>query len=245
MGDDEDEEEEPVASQISTREPSSDVSDDDDVEPPPPPPKPAVSTASSAPAAGGAVSAANLGVSLDEFWQDLKDAVQKKSIPTNGQLQAYAFILSFEASEVVIGVRKEMYQRMIEAKAPLIKTAAKELLNREVNVRVKVVEDHEPAAKAPVAASSRPAAREPQSQANAQEDYERAKATQSKPSTDNQNLNSQPQAERPRPAAQPTAALNAPSRVVTSAGTHIDLPEQNLLKEAYKLFEGPGSRLIG
>ncbi|MDR3614904.1 MAG: DNA polymerase III subunit gamma/tau [Candidatus Obscuribacterales bacterium] len=282
MGDDEDDEEqEPVNLPISTREPPSDLSmgDDDDIEPEP---ARAVATASSAHHAppmptsvatedGPPVGANELGVSLDEFWQDLKDELQKRHMPTFAIVQTHAFILAFEKSDIVIGVRKENFQKMLEAKAEHIKTAGKALLGRTVTTRIKVVADPGPGAgpasgagsRAPAPSSPRPAnAREHQSSPGSSEDPERAKANQSSFDSDNSNRNPAAQDERPRTPAQPASALNsarpgapapsgekrppdanAPSRVTTR---NDELPpEGNLLKEAYKLFEGPGSRLIG
>jgi DNA polymerase-3 subunit gamma/tau len=267
MGDDEDDEEqEPVESKISTREPPSDLpmGDDDDIEPEPvrkpaPAPVTASATASSAPIVaavpaqsmdedGPAVGANELGVSLDEFWQDLKDELQKRHMPTFAIVQTHAFILAFEKSDIVIGVRKENFQKMLEAKAEHIKTAGKALLGRTVTTRIKVVDSGPAAAsggKVPAPAGPRPASsREHQSLSGASEDPERAKANQSFSTNENSSQ---------RPSAQPASALNstrsggqdpnAPSRVTTR---NDELPpEGNLLKEAYKLFEGPGSRLIG
>jgi DNA polymerase-3 subunit gamma/tau len=271
MGDDEDDEaQEPVDLPISTREPSSDLSmrDDDDIEPEPVRTAPVSTTSSAAHAApmpattvdgmGPPVGANELGVSLDEFWQDLKDELQKRHMPTFAIVQTHAFILAFEKSDIVIGVRKENFQKMLEAKAEHIKTAGKALLGRAVTTRIKVVADPAPASPRAKAANTR----EHQSSPGSSEDPERAKANQSSFDSDNSNRNPSAQDERPRTSAQPASALNsarsgapapsgekrppdanAPSRVTTR---NDELPpEQNLLKEAYKLFEGPGSRLIG
>jgi len=271
MGDDdEDEEQKPVNSQISTREPPSDLSmgDDDDIEIEPVR-KPVTSTASSAPVAaampaespgedGQTIGANELGVSLDEFWQDLKDELQKRHMPTFAIMQTHAFILAFEKSDIVIGVRRENFQKLLELKADHIKTAAKALLGRTVTTRIKVVADPAPAPPKPKAANTR----EHQSSPGSSEDPERAKANQSSSDSENSRHSPSSQDERPRAPAQPASALhsarpgapaspaqnrpqdpNAPSRVTTR---NDELPpEGNLLKEAYKLFEGPGSRLIG
>ena len=269
MGDDEDDEE-PAESKVSTREVPSDLSlgDDDDVEIESPP-SPVVSTVGSAinvaPVSaattdenGPVIGANELGVSLDEFWQDLKDELQKRHMPTFAIVQTHAFILAFEKSDIVIGVRKENFQKMLEAKAEHIKTAGKALLGRPVTTRIKVVADPAPASPKPKAANTR----EHQSSPGPSEDPERAKANQSSPPNENSNQNRSSEDDRAKPAVQPAAALhsarqgtanssedrkppdpNAPSRVTTRA---VELPpEGNLLKEAYKLFEGPGSRLIG
>lgn len=271
MGDDdEDDEQEPVRSQISTREPPSDLSmdDNDDIEIEPVR-KPVTSTISSAPVGalvpaesigedGPTIGANELGVSLDEFWQDLKDELQKRHMPTFAIMQTHAFILAFEKSDIVIGVRKENFQKMLEAKAEHIKTAGKALLGRTVTTRIKVVADLAPAPAKPKAANTR----EHQSSPSSSEDPERAKANQSSSDSENSNQSPSSQDERLRVPVQPASALhsarpgvpafpgekkspdpNAPSRVTTR---HDELPEEgNLLKEAYKLFEGPGSRLIG
>jgi DNA polymerase III subunit gamma/tau len=262
MGDDEDDEEqEPVNLPISTREPPSDLSmrDDDDIEPEPTRPAVVSTTSSAAQAApvsalgahedGPPIGANELGVSLDEFWQDLKDELQKRHMPTFAIVQTHAFILAFEKSDIVIGVRKENFQKMLEAKAEHIKNAGKALLGRTVTTRIKVVADPAPAPPKPKAANSR----EHQASPGSSEDPERAKANQSSSDRENSSRSPSSQDERPRTPAQPASALNstrpgapdpnAPSRVTTR---NDELPpEGNLLKEAYKLFEGPGSRLIG
>ncbi|HNB16115.1 MAG TPA: DNA polymerase III subunit gamma/tau, partial [Candidatus Obscuribacter sp.] len=75
---------------------------------------------------------------VDEFWSNLLEELQSKSIPTYSLVSQFGFPLALRGDELVIGVMKEHFQKTLENKADHIKTAAKRLLGKELFIKVKV-----------------------------------------------------------------------------------------------------------
>jgi DNA polymerase-3 subunit gamma/tau len=76
---------------------------------------------------------------IDEFWSNLMDYLQQKSIPTFSIFNQHGFALSLKEDEFVIGVRKEHFVSMLERKIDQIKIAIKTLTGKEMFVKVKVM----------------------------------------------------------------------------------------------------------
>jgi DNA polymerase-3 subunit gamma/tau len=207
---------------------------------------------------------------LDEFWSNLMSDLQSRHLPSYSLISQFGFPLSIREDELVIGVLKENFQKMIEGKAEQIKTSAKLICGRELFIKVRVAaQDNPPPAKAVnTGNNSRPrndgpsGANRGQAQerssspdrsavghADAEEPGEPALATQSSA------LRATATVEERRPSPD----KYSPSKPVieNSRPSHADLSRSDMLgeghngdnqlmvKEAYKLFEGPGSRRVG
>ncbi len=111
---------------------SSDSGNDNEIESPLP---------AQAPVASGemAVALPIRSEAIDEFWSNLMDYLQQKSIPTFSIFNQHGFALSLKEDEFVIGVRKEHFVSMLERKIDQIKIAIKTLTGKEMFVKVKVM----------------------------------------------------------------------------------------------------------
>jgi DNA polymerase III subunit gamma/tau len=224
----------------------------------------------------GARKAGSSDVSLDELWSDLKDELQRRHLPTFGVVQTYAFPLNLEKDDLTIGVRKDMYQKMVENKGEHIKAAFTAVTGRLISLRVKVVNDtnllptarpkspNTPSPKENFADDSEESERAPrpgQSQeSSVRPGFVSSQPVQSPQRASERSTNSELNQITVDPVASiqtATATLTAvsPDRPETAINTSpstakpqrsSDRPiDPSLIQEAYKLFEGPGSRLIG
>jgi DNA polymerase III gamma/tau subunit len=180
---------------------------------------------------------------IDQFWSEVKENLQKRHLPTFSIVSVHAFPVTLDNADLVLGVRKEYFQKQLETKIEHLKAACAAASGRTMNVRIKVIADNAPA---PVNAVKASPAR-PKETRSAPADSEEGESRAPSASTSISTMNSQA-------AAAGTAAATAPrpqSPTSTSPArpSHSSEIEHriggNLINEAYKLFEGPGSRLIG
>lgn len=156
---------------------------------------------------------------IEYLWQQILDELQRRHLPTFSLTSTHAFPLSTSGKELNIGVLKDNLQKMLESKMDHIKNAAKAVTGTEMIVKIKVAEQTAPAKK-----SSSAAAR---TSAPTQRPTEGAAAPASA-------TPGQPQAgEVPAQVPRPGLSVNPD-----------DVSDTTMLKEAYKLFEGPGSRRL-
>lgn len=229
------------------------------------------SPAQSAPPAAMAQENNGAGVSsieLDGIWSDILDTLQGRHLPTYSILITHAFPVAFEKDDLVIGVRKDHFQKTIEGKAEHIKNAyASVNSGKQISVRVKVMGDDgfggggakpRPAAgtRSGGGAAAASTARESRPRPSAGEDSEDGErgSRPPSPSRDDASNGARP---APREGA-PTASSGRPG----SNGSGYERPAQpaprraaanvpddkggpSLIGDAYKIFEGPGSRLLG
>lgn len=242
---------------------------------------------------------------IDEFWSNLMDYLQQKSIPTFSIFNQHGFALSLKEDEFVIGVRKEHFVSMLERKLDQIKIAIKTLTGKEMFVKIKVMGE-EVGARAPQAAGaasgreSETAGRSAGSPRAADEPSDpapfRPYVAEAPPQASNQISQlregpappkSRPEPtpeprQEPRPEPKPESKESKPSTKSSSkpeakgekkpwvprdkgkegawqsggpakptpdfagSGSNARGSDEILMvKEAYKLFEGPGSRFIG
>jgi len=185
---------------------------------------------------------------LDSFWSELLGELQRTHIPTYSMVQSHSFPLRLNENELAIGVRNEQWQQSVEKRLDRIKAACQVILGRSPAIRVKIV------SQPPVRSQGRPRAKH-------QSGHDRAPA-----SAETETASGDPEAS-PASVASPAAVIShsglemtgheaggAEPRVVTgkAAATAVavgSLAQEaaggTLVREAYKLFEGPGSRLIG
>lgn len=212
-------------------------------------PKPAAPTA---PAAGGGepLDSTVPMAEVDEFWSNMLEELKTASIPTFSLVSQFGFPLALRDDELVIGVMKETFQKTLEGKADHIKAASKRILGKELFIKVKVqtgeIKPHvSPKSSPPKAreasqpapdfeqARPQPTPREPVSASSSLSDFDEDDS-EPEPAAAVANLNSQ--SPEPRPKRADGKAANIPPP---------ETGEQLMVKEAYKLFEGPGSRSIG
>lgn len=218
------------------------------------------STGASAPTEGDLTPA-----QLERLWSDLLDALHKRSIPAYSLVSMHAFPLRFEAKTLTLGVNREFFQKSIENKTNNIVVAYKDLCNEEIRIVVKVVAD------APSPGDT-PAKKPSSSGDRGMETSQMQRAPESRAeAADNRTGSSRPEtSESSRPAtatiSRPEASASASTQKRETAPQNLDykkpLPhtpptesepgassssdsiDSSKLKEAYKIFEGPGSRLI-
>ena len=208
---------------------------------------------------------------LDEMWGELLEAIHKRSIPAFSLVSTHAFPIRFESKTLTIGVPKEFFQKSIENKTNKIMEAYRDVWNDEVRIIVKVIAEGAPpgggaahnaaprGGDAPMQAapprndvalraSQEPAAaRLPQEPNNA---YNRtpsntATATRPEPSSGrSEQRDLDEEADRGR--SQSATPVVSQSKADTSAALDAlgDGLDSGKIKEAYRIFEGPGSRLI-
>lgn len=264
---------------------------------------------SPAPSSSGELAVPVRSEAIDEFWSNLMDYLQQKSIPTFSIFNQHGFALSLKEDEFVIGVRKEHFVSMLERKVDQIKIAIKTLTGKEMFVKVKVMGEEvgtrtpQPARAAsgresetagrsggsprPADEPSDPApfrpytAEAPQPANQTSQFREEAPKPESRPEP---RPESRPEPKpEPKPEAKPENKSDSKSSNKSSskpdakgekkpwvprdkgkegawqsggpakptpdfAGTGANArgsDEVLMVKEAYKLFEGPGSRFIG
>lgn len=171
---------------------------------------------------------------IDEVWSAILDQLQERHKPTYSLLQSMCTPLTLTRDELVIGV-KEMLQKTLETKIDHIRAAA-QAAGRDVQVKIKpvaVTPDSKPRPKAP-SGGGMPG--KPQS--SGAPDPERMSAPGSPPSSS--------QSSGQQPAAASSRQERASHAPLSAAPSKAPLPEptdkNTLVKEAYRLFEGPGSR---
>ncbi|MCC7528063.1 MAG: hypothetical protein IT342_06055, partial [Candidatus Melainabacteria bacterium] len=163
---------------------------------------------------------------IDEVWSALLDQLQERHTPTYSLLQSMCTPLTLTRDELVIGV-KEMLQKSLESKIEHIRSAAQAATGRDLLVKIKpMTGTSEPKAKPKAQASGispgKPAARETAAE---RPDVSAHSAMSSNESQKLQNKHT---------ALSPAKPTKAPPGEPGEKGT--------LVKEAYRLFEGPGSR---
>lgn len=220
-------------------------------------------------------------VELDELWSDLRQELQQISVPTFSVVDQHAFLVSLTDDDLVVGVMKETFQKMLENKAEHIKNAYTRVVGRTPTVKVKVMSE----AQTPAQRSQpRERSKRDEPSPSDSDEYEPAGNTTSTltierprppmntsdlggayhaPAPERDSLRKIDEIVEPAPRAVPRPASTEPSARVEAAPQPAARPKpeptrseqrapnpvtessgSSLIREAYKLFEGPGSRLI-
>ncbi|MCC6980174.1 MAG: DNA polymerase III subunit gamma/tau [Candidatus Melainabacteria bacterium] len=162
---------------------------------------------------------------IDEVWSAILDQLQERHKPTYSLLQSMCTPLTLTRDELVIGV-KEMLLKTLEGKIDHIRAAAA-ATGRDLQVKIKPVTGAQeikpkPRASSTGGAQGKPEHRaEPVERASASAQASAAQSQTAKPAREHVPLSAAAPAKAPNPEPQEKGAL---------------------VKEAYKLFEGPGSR---
>jgi len=190
---------------------------------------------------------------LDILWDRVLDALQKRNIPAYSVVNMHAFPTNQENDVLYLGVGKEFFQKTIESKSHHIAQAYKDITGDTITIKVKVVDDSQrtsaPKTVAPKPAQQaaaprvdeRPSASEPDSE----DDRVRPQSNPNSNSNSNTNSNSDlnQNASEVETNSAPNQGNKAPSEISLMVLETDGTASQNA-KEAYKLFEGPGSRFI-
>ncbi len=273
-----------------------DNDDDDDYE--------GESQPSPAPISTGELAVPVRSEAIDEFWSNLMDYLQQKSIPTFSIFNQHGFALSLKEDEFVIGVRKEHFVSMLERKVDQIKIAIKTLTGKEMFVKVKVMgeevgtrapqparaasgresetagrsggsprpadEPSDPAPFRPYTAEVQPAnptsqfneeAPRPEPRPESRPEPKPEAKPEPKPESKSDSKSSNKSSSKPeakgekkpwvprdkgKEGAWQSGGPAKPTPEFAGTGANARGSDEVLMvKEAYKLFEGPGSRFIG
>lgn len=180
------------------------------------------------------------GEDIDQFWSEVREALQKRHLPTFSIVSVHAFPVSLENNDFVVGVRNETFQKQLDNKIEHLKAACAAAVGRTINVRIKVVADSSPK---PAVGAAKGAARPKETRSS--ESPEGESRTPNSPAQPRPAVNSEYEGS-PSPGSAPKADPNGHGAVRTTMSSEIEQRiGGNLINEAYKLFEGPGSRLIG
>lgn len=175
---------------------------------------------------------------IEELWSDLLDCLHKTSIPAYSLVSMHAFPVSLENDQLTLGVNKEFFQKSIEGKSQHLISAYRSLTGKEIAIKVKVTTEAAPSKKKPdLRDDERPArAPAPVGGVSTTESVTAERATERATATVERATVERASAVREEEPVQP----REPAR-------HIPEPEtgSSIIKEAYRIFEGPGSRLIG
>ncbi len=174
---------------------------------------------------------------LDVLWDRVLDALQKRNIPAYSVVNMHAFPINQENDVLYLGVGKEFFQKTIESKSHHITQAYKDITGDTITVKVKVVDETQrtsaPKMAAPKPAAQAPTPRTQEAPANSGSDSE----------PDPEDDRALPQSSELETNSEPNTGNKAPSEISLMVLETDGTASQNA-KEAYKLFEGPGSRFI-
>lgn len=212
---------------------------------------------------------------VNEFWSNLLEELHSRSIPTYSLVSQFGFPLALREDELVISVSREHFQKTIENKADQIKSAAKKITGRDLFIKVKIQTEQpnqgkigrsepknesesQPQPSQAGQRQSQPAPREyasppnpPQGEGDSQGDDD----DESDPPPQDLRDRSRPDPFEESDATVSSSSLDSITEGVATLSSerprranNVPPPEtgdQLMVKEAYKLFEGPGSRQIG
>lgn len=184
---------------------------------------------------GDAQKAAQLNDDIEGFWQEVLDELKRRHLPTFSLTSTHAFPIGSDGKEITIGVMKESFQKMLETKSEHIKTACEAVSGLSLNIRIKVAEGKaQTPAKKPVQAVAARSRFDGQESTQAESVHAESESESTAPRQESkikQNKSENPSQEAPRTPVEQNEGSKGES-------------DPTMVKEAYRLFEGPGSRRI-
>lgn len=152
---------------------------------------------------------------MDITWQNILEALQRRHLPTFSLVSTHAFPIEITSTVLIIGVFVENFQKMIENKVEYIKAAAV-ACDFDENLRVMI---------------------------KVQTDEQMASIGQKKNQINDSGIGTGAAFEMP---SVPLGMSNQGPALARAANVRTDDEKQGqaAAKEAYRLFEGPGSRYI-
>jgi DNA polymerase-3 subunit gamma/tau len=176
---------------------------------------------------------------LDELWSNLLAELQKRSIPTFSLVSTHAFPLSLTDKELTAGVLVEHFQKMIEAKIDHIKAAVEIAAGKPLHIKIRI--------KAPTETKKEPAKekkKEVSSPEPSRMSVEAAPVDAVPTNASNGLVTNGLDVNRVLLETASTAPAPGPITVKSISPSSLAKSASSVIQEAYKLFEGPGSRLI-
>lgn len=166
---------------------------------------------------------------LDSLWSELLDELQKRHLPTFSLVSTHAFPLALVEDELTVGVLVENFQKMIENKIEHLKAASQTVIGKPLRIRVKTVDQSTPPPSG-------------KSHSGQSKDGKGQTKEQGAPKQARSNSQAEESLAIQQEAPENEAKGNKPAAKIgeNSHGQAIS----HLVKDAYGLFEGPGSRLI-
>lgn len=170
---------------------------------------------------------------MEADWSRILDELHRINIPTHGLFNSrVAFLIDLNDREITFGVKNPGLQKTLEAKAPHLKGACKAVTGRDLEIRVKVSADARPVV-ASTASTRRPPP--PSGPSGGESNHQGSGGSGG---AGGSGYNSPP----PRNDAPVTVGGGGVIDNLDGGGkAEFD---NGAVKEAYKLFEGPGSRRI-
>jgi len=200
---------------------------------------------------------------VDRIWSSALEQLHSRNIPAYSVAKDHAFLHSMTEKEIVLGVQNETFLKTLDNKLDHLKAACSAAVSKEIHVKLKLMVGPKPAVSSPKPA---PAERPPAPVAQ----LPAAAPTRDDESSDNDDGYDEPGL-KPRVklddfASAPKATAPESDPEIPESSTTIAEEQRSdenapapsgqrsveerrgdptILKEAYKLFEGPGSRQIG
>lgn len=212
----------------------------------------AIDTASST----GADDEDDTGEDLEYVWSELLSELQQRNIPTFSMASTHGFPLAISRTVMEVGTTKEVFQKSLEQRVQHLQSAAQVVCRRPIAIRVRLVS-------LDMAAPTNPKPRQRASSANPRHSSQPSgdDGDEIGESATSSTLSPDPIAQAPaeppilpdtfaESSNQPTESSNQPATPIGDGkpspqvtGNGVEHDSTNI-KEAYKLFEGPGSRLV-
>lgn len=176
---------------------------------------------------------------LEAFWSDFLEEMQSFHFPTYSLLSQQSFPLEFSGDVCTLGVSTEHIQTTLERRIDKVEAVLKRMHDRPVRARFKIAEA---GPRKPVPARDSRGARQKGSKSqDASEEGERSETRQELKFEAEPVKNGNGAEGDGNGAPRVYSGKTANTRASDSAGDG----GSTTIREAYKLFEGPGSRLIG
>ncbi len=197
------------------------------------------------------------GEDIEHIWSELLAELQQRNIPTFSMASTHGFPLAISRTIMEVGTTKEVFQKSLEQRVQHLQAAAQIVCRRPIAIRVRLVS----------AEMAAPPQSKPRQRASA------GPQPSSQTSNDDADEIGEPATPNPIPTsistpAPPASADKTPPETIPESGTEprnspppapntTAVEQQHFgsasnavehdattIKEAYKLFEGPGSRLV-
>ena len=152
---------------------------------------------------------------LEPFWQALLEELKQRHLPTFSLVSTHAFPISLQGNELTAGVLIDNFKKMIEGKMEHIQAAGQAIHGQSLKINIKTVDQ-------PLADKVQP------------------KESQWQGGKDR----SQPESPASTVAVKAQIDQNSIVGQELSKASQSNQSLSHLVQDAYRLFEGPGSRLI-
>jgi DNA polymerase-3 subunit gamma/tau len=166
-------------------------------------------------------------VDLDEFWSQLLEELQKRHLPTFSLVSTHAVPAGLSDDELTVGVMVENFQKMIESKIDHLQAAATAVTGKNLKVKVRIVDQSNT-----------------NQRARSRKSPEGKEAAKQKEVAKRSNVELESNQNTTPVEASQVSELNTPLAANSKSERSQGQGLSHLIQDAYRLFEGPGSRLI-